>query len=112
MVDCGDTSIEGLVAALDDQHVVGVALRLDFKIENGTLSKHVFIWWIGQGVSIVKRGKYNATKGDVKATIQKNVNTVCDIEATSKNDLSVKNIIDQVKAACAASMDKKVGHNR
>jgi len=85
-------SIEELVATLDDSQIQYILIRVPVVKNDQTVTRDIFIFWIGGNVSMVEKGRKRTHLGEVKEMLEP---YHCDLEAVSKKNFNLNTIINR-----------------
>eukprot|EP00930_Biecheleria_cincta_P048162 TRINITY_DN3350_c0_g1_i1.p1 TRINITY_DN3350_c0_g1~~TRINITY_DN3350_c0_g1_i1.p1 ORF type:complete len:768 (-),score=106.22 TRINITY_DN3350_c0_g1_i1:180-2483(-) len=90
----GDGGLDEMKTYLAENRVLFGALRLSF---GHGLTKHVLVHWVGQHVSIVRRGVWNARSGEASTLIGKWCSLTLRKEAHQLKDLDLDDIVMELR---------------
>jgi hypothetical protein len=87
--------------------VCAALLRLQFQTPGATLSKNIYIWWSGDKVGQVRRGKLNTRQEVVRELIRPHCTIHCSIEIADTEHASIGAVIEKVVSIISATEEEK-----
>lgn len=107
-VNAGSLSINEMLDDVKDDEVLGGILRMGFGSGTFRRVKHIAIWWSGEKVGAVKRGKFNAKKKRIMELLKP---WAFNYSCQKKEDLTVKHLIDIVHQKLAVDGNTDSAHD-
>jgi hypothetical protein len=87
--------------------VCAALLRLQFQTPGATLTKNVYIWWSGEKVGQVRRGKLNTRQENIRELIRPHCAIHCSIEIADTEHASIGSVIEKVVSIISATEEEK-----
>jgi hypothetical protein len=108
LIQSGYGSIDDVRTACFKPDVVCAALlRLQFQTPGATLSKNIYIWWSGDEVGQVRRGKLNTRQETIRELIRPHCTIHCSIEIADTMHASIGAVIEKVVSIISATEEEK-----
>eukprot|EP00042_Codosiga_hollandica_P024734 m.105796 g.105796 ORF g.105796 m.105796 type:complete len:363 (-) comp51660_c0_seq1:149-1237(-) len=102
-VNAGSLSVDEMSEWLKPDQVYYGLLRMGFGSGKFRRTKWISIWWSGESVSAVKRGKFGALEGDMMKRVEPFSLTV---SARNPDEITLKAVIDKVRRATVVDGDE------
>ena len=108
LIQSGYGSIDDVrTACFKSDTVCAALLRLQFQTPGATLSKNIYIWWSGDEVGKVRRGKLNTRQETIRELIRPHCTIHCSIEIADTLHASIGAVIEKVVSIISATEQEK-----